>query len=203
MDDAADRRGRRRGTLAAGLALLAAIAWPGERASAQQAQYPWSLSHYYTIPASPDQPRELVPLTIPGCVTTMGADVGPNVAVYCGTHGTPVSSGATGSAGASSTPTPTGPLGVMGAQSGGVTSASPNTFTLILAASPQRHGCVVQNTSSGVEYFFVGSNTPLIGTAIQVAPSGTYDCAHSNVVDQGDVRIASASPSAPFVMIAQ
>ncbi len=105
--------------------------------------------------------------------------------------------------GGGGTSAPTGPLGVAGAQSGGATSANPNTFTLILTSSPQRHGCVVQNTSSGVEYFFVGSNTPSIGSAIQVSPSGTYDCAHSNVVDQGDVRIASASPSAPFVMIAQ
>lgn len=187
-------------------ALLACVLFVPAGAMAQQAQYPWSQSEYVTLPLLSNQVGGYASMVIPGCVTGTAADVGPNVAVYCGTHGTVAASGSTG--GTSTTTATIAVIPVTTTQTSGTTSSSSGTWTQLLAAPTGgnvRKGCTVENTSAGTEYVYFGAGAPSgLAIGLAIAAGTPLDCAHGGlVVAQDAVWIASASASAAYVLLAQ
>jgi hypothetical protein len=85
----------------------------------------------------------------------------------------------------------------------GTTSATPNTFTTLLAASTTRKGCSFQNTSTALEYIFVGSGTATLVASYQIPAGNPFNCASSGVVIGDALQIASPVASMPYVGGAQ
>jgi len=96
-------------------------------------------------------------------------------------------------------------LGVTTAQSGAATSATAGTFTVALAASGTRKGCSIQNTSSTVEYLFLGTTaSATTANSFQVAAGGTFNCASpAGTIAQDAVNIAAPGASAAYILAAQ
>ncbi len=75
-----------------------------------------------------------------------------------------------------------------------------NTFQVALPQSYLRHGCQIQNTSSGVEFIGTAS-TPTVTNTDQIQPGQPYNCLVSgSAVDQANVWITSATVGSTYVV---
>lgn len=104
---------------------------------------------------------------------------------------------------------PTIPGVVTSSSISGTTSATPNTFTQLAAASTARKGCLIQNTSTAVIYVFVGSGAATLGGAFQLAPASgttpgdTFSCSLGNAVIGDTLQIAASAASATYAGVIQ
>lgn len=78
--------------------------------------------------------------------------------------------------------------------SSAVTVATALTFQQVFAANGSRHDCHVQNTSSDVEYVFLGATvSATTGASFQLNPGDTFNCTGPGGVATDAVQITSAS----------
>ena len=75
-----------------------------------------------------------------------------------------------------STPLPVTSPGTSAVTQQGVTIAATNTFQQILAANPNRTGCLIQNNSTHPGYVFTATGSPTLANSLVILPGGTYYC---------------------------
>ena len=97
------------------------------------------------------------------------------------------------------------PSGVTTTQTAGTTSSTAGTFTSAAAASSTRKGCTLQNTSSAMEYLYLGATASGSATnAFMVSPGGFFSCpAPGGVVVQDNIAVAASVASATYVLALQ
>lgn len=87
----------------------------------------------------------------------------------------------------------------------GVTITTALTFQSVLASSGTRKGCLIQNTSSDVEYVFFGANGSATAAAsLQLQPGQTLSCAANQIILTDNVSMTSATTNgATAVVVSQ
>lgn len=99
----------------------------------------------------------------------------------------------------------TAPTGVTTIQTGGTTGATAGAFVSALSASGTRKGCLLQNTSGGVLYVYLGPTaSATMSSALQISAGGSFGCTPpGGIVLQDNVAVASAAAGATYVVTAQ
>ena len=117
------------------------------------------------------------------------------------TSSVPVADGATG--GSVALASKQEPFAVTTTQTGGTTSGTAGTFTTATTANASRHGCTLQNTSTGTLYVFFGSGTASTTNAFQVLPSDTITCEMPGLVLTDAIQVGASIASATYVEAVQ
>lgn len=86
----------------------------------------------------------------------------------------------------------------------GVTITTAGAFQQVLASSAGRQNCEIQNTSSDVEYVFLGSGVASTAASLVLNPGDIFTCAGALGVATDKVSMTSAAlNSATAVVVAQ
>lgn len=83
--------------------------------------------------------------------------------------------------------------------------AAANSFQTALAASANRKGCAIYNTSASVELIYLGApGSATAATSIPLPAGGSFNCgSFQGIVLTDQISITSASAGATFVVISQ
>ena len=90
---------------------------------------------------------------------------------------------------------PFGP--VLTTQTGGTTSGTVGTFTVAAVSQPERRGCTIQNTSSGILYVFFGSGVATTGASFQIGIGGFIICEQPGLVISNQIQLRLPSRRLP------
>jgi hypothetical protein len=87
-------------------------------------------------------------------------------------------------------------------QTSGTTSATPSTFTQVLASNSNRLACLVQNKSASVERIYLGTTgSATSAAAFLLQPNDTFSCTQGGTIAADAIQINSDTASQAYSVV--